>query len=42
MRLIDDMQELLAEKVRQEIIGRHKAAMAAMDQAIKSGDLVQV
>jgi hypothetical protein len=41
MRLMDDVQELLAKEVRQEIIGRRKAAMAAMDQAIESGDLVQ-
>jgi hypothetical protein len=34
------MQELLAEKVRQEIIGRRKAAMAAINQAVESGDLV--
>jgi hypothetical protein len=40
MRLIDDVQELLAEEVRQEIIRRRKAAMAAIDQAIKSSDLV--
>jgi hypothetical protein len=37
---MDDMQELLAEKIRQEIIRRRKAAMTAMDQAIESGDLV--
>jgi hypothetical protein len=41
MRLMDDVQELLAEEVRQEIIGRRKAAMAAMDQAVESGDLVR-
>jgi hypothetical protein len=37
---MDDMQELLAEEVRQEIIGRYKTAMAAMDQAVESSDLV--
>jgi hypothetical protein len=34
------MQELLAKKVKQEIIGRRKAAITVIDQAIKSGDLV--
>jgi hypothetical protein len=38
---MDNMQELLAEEVKQEIIGRRKAAMAAIDQAIESGDLVR-
>jgi hypothetical protein len=31
MRLMNDVQELLAEEVRQEIIGRRKAAMTAID-----------
>jgi hypothetical protein len=34
------VQELLAEEVRQEIIKRRKVAIAAIDQAIKSDDLV--
>jgi hypothetical protein len=34
------VQKLLAKKVRQEIIERRKAAIAAIDQAVKSGDLI--
>jgi hypothetical protein len=41
MRLIDNMQELLTKEVKQEIIRRRKAAITAIDQAIKSGDLIQ-
>jgi hypothetical protein len=35
------VQELLAEEVKQEIIGRRKAAMAAIDQAIEFNNLIQ-
>jgi hypothetical protein len=34
--------ELLTEKVRQAIIERRQAAIDAIDQAVKSDDLVQV
>jgi hypothetical protein len=35
------MQELLVKKVRQEIIRRRKATIAAIDQAVKSSDFIQ-
>jgi hypothetical protein len=38
---MDNVQKLLAEEVKQEIIGRRKAAITAINQAIKSGDLIQ-
>jgi hypothetical protein len=38
---MNNVQELLTKKVRQEIIGRHKAAIAAINQAVESGDLIQ-
>jgi hypothetical protein len=37
---MNNMQKLLAEEVRQKIIRRRKAAITAINQAIKSSDLV--
>jgi hypothetical protein len=39
---MNNIQKLLAKKVRQEIIKRRKTAIAAIDQAVKSNVLVQV